>query len=100
MAAHNFMKVSLLQALSVTHDCDIICLSETFLLRADHQVTKDGGGICLYYKEHLPITKRDDLCTLKERLVTGIIMGKKSFLRVYIDHQVKIKKNLRSFVLI
>ena len=31
LAAHNFTKVSLLQALSVTHDNDIICLSETFL---------------------------------------------------------------------
>ena len=31
LAAHNFTKVSLLQALSVTHDYDIICLSETFL---------------------------------------------------------------------
>ena len=29
--AHNFIKVSLLLALSVTHDYHIICLSETFL---------------------------------------------------------------------
>ena len=31
LAAHNSTKVSLLQALFVTHDYDIICLSETFL---------------------------------------------------------------------
>ena len=31
LAAHNFIKVCLLQALSVTHDYDIICLWETFL---------------------------------------------------------------------
>ena len=31
LAAHNFTKVSLLQALYVTNDHDIICLSETFL---------------------------------------------------------------------
>ena len=31
LAAHSFTKVSLLQALSVTHDYDVICLSETFL---------------------------------------------------------------------
>ena len=30
----------------------------------------------MYYKEHLPIIKRDDLCTLKEWLVTEIIVGK------------------------
>ena len=31
LAARNLTKVSLLQALSVTHDYDIICLSEIFL---------------------------------------------------------------------
>ena len=31
LAAHNFTKIYLLQALSVTHDYDIFCLSETFL---------------------------------------------------------------------
>ena len=31
LAAQNFNKISLLQALSVTHDYDIICLSDTFL---------------------------------------------------------------------
>ena len=30
MVAHNFAKVSLLQALSITHDYDIIFLVETF----------------------------------------------------------------------
>ena len=31
IAAHNFSKVSLLQARVTTHDYDIMCLSETFL---------------------------------------------------------------------
>ena len=30
IAAHNFSKVSLLQAMATTHEYDIICLSETF----------------------------------------------------------------------
>ena len=82
LAAHNFTKVCLLQALSVTHYYDIICLSETFLdlsisnedkiinikgyslLQADHPGNKTRGGACIYYKEHLPIIKRDDFCTL------------------------------------
>ena len=97
LADHNFIKVSLLQALSVTHDYDIICLTETFLdpsisndderinikgynlLRADHPSNKKRGGVCMYYKEHLPIIKRDDLCTLKECLVTEIRVDKKKF---------------------
>ena len=31
IAAHNFFKVSLLQAVAATHEYNIICLSETFL---------------------------------------------------------------------
>ena len=102
LAAHNFTKVSLLQALSVTHDYDIICLSETFLdspisnederinikgynlLWADHPNNKKRGGVCMYYKEHLPIIKRDDLCTLKECLVAEIIVDKKVFFFVFV----------------
>ena len=88
-------QVSLLQALSVTHDYNIICLLETFLdssipndderinikgynlLWADHPTNKKRGGVCMYYKEHLPIIKREDLCTLKECLVTEIRVDKK-----------------------
>ena len=84
LATHNFAKISLLQALSVTHDYDIICLSETFLdssisndderinikgcnlLPADHPSNKKRERVCMYYKEHLPIIKRNDLCTFKE----------------------------------
>ena len=79
------------------HNYDIICLSETFLdssfskddekinikgynlLWADHPSNKKRGGVCMYYKEHIPIIKRDDLCTLKECLVTEIIVDKKGF---------------------
>ena len=84
LAAHNFNKVSLQQALSATHDYDIICFSETFLdssisnddrrinikgydlQQAEHPCNKKRGGVCMYYKEHVPIIKRDDLCTLKK----------------------------------
>ena len=42
LTAQNFTKVSLLQALSVTHDYDIICLSETFL---DSSISNDDERI-------------------------------------------------------
>ena len=63
LAAHNFTKVSLLQALSLTHDYDTICLLETFLdslisnkderinikgynlLRANHPSNKKRGRV-------------------------------------------------------
>ena len=42
----------------------------------------------MYYKEHLSIIKRDDLCTLKECLVTEIKVDKKScFFCICIDDQ-------------
>ena len=79
--AHNFIKVSLLQTLAVTNDY-IICLTETFLdssiendddrtsipgynlLRVDHLSNTKRGGVCIYYKDHLPIIKRNDSCQL------------------------------------
>ena len=39
----------------------------------------------MYYKENLPIIKRDDLCTLKECLVSEIRVDKKVlFLFVFV----------------
>ena len=43
------------------------------LLRADHPSNKKS--VCMYFKEHIPIIKREDLCTLKECLVTEILVG-------------------------
>ena len=71
------------------------------LVRVDHPSNKKREGVCMYYKEHLPIIERDDLCTLKECLVTVIIVDKKKiFFRVYIDYQVRLKMSLRSFLMI
>ena len=79
VAANNFSKLSLLQAMAITHDQGIICLSQTFsdswfnsldnrinierynLLREDLPNDTNGGGVCMYFKEHLPILRRDDL---------------------------------------
>ena len=93
-AAHDFLKVSLIEAFITTHNFDIICFSETFLdctvsqhdeniminwyllLRADHTSNGKRGGVCLYFKEHLPLIRRNDLSILRECLVTEIIVDK------------------------
>ena len=93
--AYKFIKVSLLQILAVTNGYDIIYLTETFLdssvendddrisipgynlLCADHPSNTKRGGACIYYKDHLPIIKRNDLCQLHEFLVTELKIGKK-----------------------
>ena len=50
LAAHSFIKVSLLQALAVTHNYDIVCLSETFLdssvSNEDERIRIEGYNFC------------------------------------------------------
>ena len=68
----------------------IICLSETFLnssiesnddrisidgcnlIRLDYSSDSTRGGVCLYYKDHIPLIKRDSICTLDNCIVTEI----------------------------
>ena len=103
LMAHNFIKVSLLQTLAVTNDYDIICLTESFLdssiennddpksipeynlLRPDHPSNTKRASVCIYYKDHLHIIKRTDLCHLYECLVIELRAGKEKcfFTRLY-----------------
>ena len=73
IAAHNFIKMSLLQAYNAIHRFDIICLPETYLdnsyhtddeqfafpgynlIRADNPNNIKRGGVCIYYRETLPV---------------------------------------------
>ena len=73
ISAHDFVKVSLLEAYNAIHKFDRICLSETFLnsflqndddslvlngyklVRADNPSDLKRGGVCIYFKESLPI---------------------------------------------
>ena len=99
LTAHDGIKISLLQAYIIQNNYDIICLSETFLnssietnddrisidgynlIRADHPSNSKRGGVCIYFKEHIPLIKRGDICTLDNCLVTEIrSQGEKHFL--------------------
>ena len=42
------------------------------LIRSDHPSDSKKGGVCIYYKEHITLIRRDDLCTLDNCLVTEI----------------------------
>ena len=64
LMAHNFIKVSLLQALAVTNNHDIICLTETFL---DSSIENDDDRISIlgynfFRAHHLSNTKRGGVC--------------------------------------
>ena len=76
--------------LIVLHNFDVGCLSETFLnsffendgdrlkidgynlTRLSHRSNLWQGGICIYYKEHIPLVSGDDICTLSNCLVVEI----------------------------
>ena len=94
LAAHDFVKMPLLEAFIKTHNFDIICLSETFLdssidindtriningyslLRADHPSNTKRGGVCMYYRNYLPIIRRTDLSDLEECTVAEVTVDK------------------------
>ena len=76
LAAHDFIKLPLIEAYIATNNFDIVCLSETFLdssipnddhriniagyslLRADHPSNTKKGSVCIYYKDFLPVIKK------------------------------------------
>ena len=45
----------------------------SLLTADDPSNSKRGGGVCLYFKEHLPLIRINDLSILQECLVTEII---------------------------
>ena len=71
ITARNFSKLTQLKAYISTYKRDFICLSETYLdssipdnlieiegynlVRADHPDNIKRGGVCIYYKEFLPV---------------------------------------------
>ena len=73
IATDNFVKIPLLVAYAITHNFDIVCLSETVLdssysnddprlqlsgyslVRAVHPMCTKHGGVCIYYKEYISL---------------------------------------------
>ena len=92
IAGHGFIKMSLLQAYNAIHGFDTICLSETYLdnsyhtdddqlvfpgfnlIRADKPNNIKQQGICIYYRETLPV-KIINLNILNEYLVSEFSFG-------------------------
>ena len=93
------IKISLLQAYIFQQNYYIICLSETFLnstternddmisideynlMRSAHPSDSKRGGVCVSYKEHVPLIKTDNISTFDNSLVTEIrYKGEKYFL--------------------
>ena len=85
ITAHYFAKISLIQSHALSYNIDIIFLSKTFLnipgynlLRSDHPSNIKRRGVCMFYKDYLPVVRRDDLCALTECIVVEVNSGTKS----------------------
>ena len=96
ITAHDFEKISLIQSHALFYNIDIIFLSETFLdlsieinnpklnlpdytlWWSDYPSKIKRGGVCMFYKDYLPVIRRDDLSTLTEHIVVGVNLGTKS----------------------
>ena len=95
ISAHDYSKLFLLKAYISVHKFDIICLSETYLdstvplddvnlvisgynlIRSDHPSNTKRGGVCLYYKNYLPLRVLN-ISYLKECLNFELKIGDKS----------------------
>ena len=93
----NKVKIPLIEAISSVriHKFDIIALSETYLndtipnneieiegyssdmFRSDHPTNTKRGGVCLYYKNTLPIKLHPDLHILDESIVAELTLSRK-----------------------
>ena len=71
--AHNYAKISLLEGCIAAQKFDVVCISKTYLdsstayddsnleiagynlIRSDHSSNKKRGGVCIFYKNSLPL---------------------------------------------
>ena len=83
ITVHNFSKLTQLKAYISTYKHDFICLSETYLdsLIPDNLTEIEGykGGVCIYYKESLPVRIKT-LPYFKETLLLEMIHNNKKVL--------------------
>ena len=99
VCAPDKIKIPLLEAYNSIFHYDLIALSETNLnetvknediiidgfsteiFRSDHPSGDEQGGVCVYFKENLPIKRRKDLEILQETVICEISLGReKGFL--------------------
>ena len=113
ISAHNFSKITQLKAHNSIYKHDFNCLSETYLdsstaldnslqiegynlVRADHPNDVKRGGVCIYYRESLPV-RVISIPYLKEAALLELVQNKKKLYQQFIVHPVKLMMNLTNF---
>ena len=94
-SVHDYSKLFLLNSYNSLHKFDIICLTEAYidsntplnddnleisgymLVRSDHLSNSKPGGVCLYYKNNLPL-RVINIGSLNECLTLELTVGEKT----------------------
>ena len=66
---------------SFDRDDDRLKIEGYNLIRSYDPIGQRNGGLCIYYKEHIPLIRRDDLCSQSNYLVTEICVENEKCLR-------------------
>ena len=100
LPAREFARIPLIESFQSTYDFDVFGICESMLtekhtnedihiegfspdpFRSDKAADIRNGGVCLYFKESLPIKRRRDLESLPETIVTEIKIRKKKIFLV------------------
>ena len=111
LIAHNFEKVNRLEAHNTVNNCDIICLSESFLdssiltennnlkingyktVKVDHPHNVKRGGVWAYVRKSLPVCNFSNSYLSESLTLEAIISNKKCYVITYIDLLVKQMRN-------
>ena len=98
LCARDGIKKQLIEVYDAVHKYDVIAVSESMLdstiknddisiegfskdiYRSDHPSNTKIGGVCLYYRDELPIERRTDLELLQEMIVTEISLRRKKII--------------------
>ena len=100
IAAHDFLRVSLIEAYNSIYNYDLIGIAETHLndtidqerlflrgyqfIKCNHPLNTKRGGVGLYVKDSLPKKERPDIATLPESIVCELHLDRKKYFFVVV----------------
>ena len=100
ISAHDFLRVSLIEAYNSLYNYDLIGIAETHLddsvdqerlilkgyefINCNHPLNSKRGGVGLYVKDSLPKKERPDIATLLESIVCELNLDRKKYFFVVV----------------
>ena len=112
---HPYVKISLLKASLSIHKFDIVCLSETYLesslplhdvnlkiqgyksVRSDHPSQHKRGGVCIYFRNSLPLKILNIHC-LQESISLPLKILNVHYLQESISFELRVDSKICKFV--